>query len=65
MLTLTVPVPPSLNNGYTNGRGHGRRVLTSAGRGYKEHIADQVLKTSPLGWARGPLARSMKRSILE
>jgi hypothetical protein len=30
MLTLTVPVPPSLNNRYTNGRGHGRRVLTSA-----------------------------------
>ena len=49
MLTLTVPVPPSLNNAYTNGCGHGRRVLTSAGRGYKEHIADQVLKTSSLG----------------
>lgn len=27
-LTLTAPIPPSLNNAYTNGKGHGRRVLT-------------------------------------
>lgn len=30
-----LPVPPSLNNAYTTGRGHGRRVLSEEGRAYK------------------------------
>jgi Holliday junction resolvase RusA-like endonuclease len=42
-LTLTVPVPPSLNNAYTNGRGHGRRVLTSEGRDFKDMVAQLLL----------------------
>lgn len=47
-LTLTAPVPPSLNNAYTNGRGHGRRVLTAEGRKYKATIAQiLLLKAQP------------------
>lgn len=42
-LTLTVPIPPSLNNAYTNGRGHGRRVLTGEGRDYKDAVASILL----------------------
>jgi Holliday junction resolvase RusA-like endonuclease len=43
ILTLTVPVPPSLNNAYTNGRHHGRRVLTKEGRDYKDAVAAILL----------------------
>jgi Holliday junction resolvase RusA-like endonuclease len=39
MITLTAPIPPSLNNAYTNGRHHGRRVLTAEGRHYKARVA--------------------------
>jgi Holliday junction resolvase RusA-like endonuclease len=38
-VTFTLPYPPSVNNLYTNGRGHGRRVLTKVGREYKEDAA--------------------------
>lgn len=59
-LSLAVPVPPSLNNAYTNGRGHGRRVLTAEGRDYKARVAGQVLNTSSLGWATGRPALTMR-----
>lgn len=42
-LTLIVPVPPSLNNAYTRGHGHGRRVLTAEGREYKATVAALLL----------------------
>ena len=42
-LTLIAPIPPSLNNAYTNGRGHGRRVLTKEGRDYKATVAQILL----------------------
>ena len=49
-LTLIAPVPPSLNNAYTNGRGHGRRVLTKEGRDYKATIAQLLLcRAQPAG----------------
>lgn len=49
-LTLLVPVPPSLNNAYTNGRGHGRRVLTAEGREYKATVAELLLcRAQPSG----------------
>lgn len=47
-LTLTAPIPPSLNNAYTNGRGHGRRVLTKQGRDYKADIAQLLLTRAEL-----------------
>ena len=34
-----LPCPPSLNNAYTNGAGHGRRVLTSEARTFKADAA--------------------------
>jgi Holliday junction resolvase RusA-like endonuclease len=48
MISFTAPIPPSLNNAYTNGRGHGRRVLTNEGRDYKERVAKSLLGTQPL-----------------
>lgn len=36
-ITLTTPVPPSLNNAYTNGRNN-RRVLSDEGRAFKEYV---------------------------
>jgi len=49
-LTLTVPVPPSLNHAYTNGRGHGRRVLSKEGRDYKATVAELMLcRARPAG----------------
>lgn len=43
-LTLTAPLPPSLNNAYATVRG--RRVLVSEGRDYKAMIG-QLLALSP------------------
>jgi Holliday junction resolvase RusA-like endonuclease len=48
LIALTTPLPPSLNNVYTNGRGHGRRVLTSEGRNYKAEVAKLLLGRQPL-----------------
>jgi Holliday junction resolvase RusA-like endonuclease len=48
MITFTTPIPPSLNNAYTNGRGHGRRVLTAEGRAYKASVAILLLTAQPL-----------------
>lgn len=48
MITFTTPLPPSLNNAYTNGRGHGRRVLTAEGRMYKSGVASLLLGQRPL-----------------
>lgn len=42
-LELTVPIPPSVNNCYTRGRGHGKRVLTKQGREYKATVAQLLL----------------------
>ena len=50
ILTLIVPVPPSLNNAYTRGHGHGRRVLTAQGRDYKATVAELLLcRAQPSG----------------
>lgn len=51
MIALTTPLPPSLNNCYTNGRGHGRRVLTAEGRKFKQEVAI-LLNTKPLVWLK-------------
>lgn len=39
MLHITLDLPPTTNNAYTNGRGHGRRVLTGDARAFKEAAA--------------------------
>jgi crossover junction endodeoxyribonuclease RusA len=40
-LTLTVPVPPSLNNAYATFKG--RRLLSREGRAFKEEVGIEVL----------------------
>ena len=39
LVVKNLPLPPSLNNCYTTGRGHGRRVLTTEARSYKQTAA--------------------------
>ncbi|MFO0706955.1 MAG: RusA family crossover junction endodeoxyribonuclease [Nitrospira sp.] len=46
---MSLPVPPSINHQYATV--HGRRVLSSAGRSYKDHVSQQIwlaLTQSPL-----------------
>jgi crossover junction endodeoxyribonuclease RusA len=40
-LTLTLPLPPSINHQYATVQG--RRVLSSAGRRFKNHVGQEVL----------------------
>jgi crossover junction endodeoxyribonuclease RusA len=40
-LTLTLPLPPSINHQYATVQG--RRVLSSAGRRFKSHVGQEVL----------------------
>ena len=37
---MNLPVPPSINHQYATV--HGRRVLSSAGRAYKDHVSQQI-----------------------
>lgn len=39
-IEITLPVPPSINHQYATV--HGRRVLSSAGRTYKQHVGQQL-----------------------
>ncbi len=40
-LTITLPVPPSINHQYATV--HGRRVMSTAGRAYKQEVAHHIL----------------------
>lgn len=52
-----LPVPPSLNNAYTQGRGHGRRVLTEEGRAFKQETGLRArLAASAAGFEPDPRA---------
>ncbi len=56
-LTITLPVPPSINHQYATV--NGRRLLSSTGRTYKEQVGRQV-------WvmlAQSPCARSFRERI--
>jgi crossover junction endodeoxyribonuclease RusA len=66
-LTVTLPVPPSINHQYASV--NGRRLLSSAGRAYKTYAGQQVwlaVAQSPAGlFSRdrlqsGPLALSIR-----
>lgn len=66
-LSLTLPIPPSINKHYATV--NGRRLLSSAGRAYKEHVGQQVwlaLAQSPVRMTlmdrlqSGPLALSVR-----
>lgn len=47
-LVLTVPLPPTTNNAYSQGR-NGRRFLVQSGKDYKADIHDRV-KIFSQGW---------------
>ncbi|WP_181416575.1 RusA family crossover junction endodeoxyribonuclease [Nitrospira lenta] len=52
-LDITLPVPPSINHQYATVQG--RRVLSSAGRTYKEHVGQQIW----LALSRSPHKRAL------
>lgn len=56
-LTLTLPVPPSINHQYATV--NGRRLLSATGRGYKSTVAQQVL----IALARSPHKESLLRTL--
>src|SRR6185437_4251455 len=67
MLTVTLPVPPSINHQYATV--NGRRLLSSAGRAYKTYVGRQVwlaLAQSPARFSlqdrlqSGPLALTIR-----
>lgn len=56
-LTLTSPVPPSINHQYATV--NGRRLLSAAGRQYKAAVGQQVL----MALARSPHRESLLRTL--
>ncbi|HYM37988.1 MAG TPA: RusA family crossover junction endodeoxyribonuclease [Nitrospiraceae bacterium] len=56
-LTLSLPVPPSINHQYATV--NGRRILSSEGRGYKATVGQQVL----IALARSPHKESLLRVL--
>jgi crossover junction endodeoxyribonuclease RusA len=56
-LTLSLPVPPSINHQYATV--NGRRLLSSAGRGYKATVAQQIV----VALARSPHKESLLRAL--
>jgi crossover junction endodeoxyribonuclease RusA len=56
-LTLTLPIPPSINAQYATVQG--RRVLSATGRAYKDHVAQQVM----LAFARAPQREQLRTSL--
>lgn len=64
-LEMIVPIPPSVNNCYTNGHGHGRRVLTAQGRDYKATVAELLLcRAQPSGGFELAIGRKDARIAL-
>ncbi|MDE3019754.1 MAG: RusA family crossover junction endodeoxyribonuclease, partial [Nitrospirota bacterium] len=56
-LSVTLPVPPSINHQYATV--NGRRVLSALGRGYKAQVAQLVL----LALAQSPHKASLRHSL--
>lgn len=61
-LTLSLPVPPSINHQYATV--NGRRLLSSAGRGYKSTVAHQVLMALARSPHKEPLLRNLRGNDL-
>ncbi len=57
MLSLTLPVPPSINHQYATV--NGRRVLSASGRSYKAVVGQQVL----LGLARAAHRQALLHTL--
>ncbi len=56
-LTVTLPVPPSINHQYATV--NGRRLLSSAGRAYKTQVRQQVW----LAFIQSPARRSFQNRL--
>jgi len=61
-LTLSLPVPPSINHQYATV--NGRRLLSSAGRSYKATVGQQVLIALARSPYREPLLRTLRANDL-
>ena len=60
--TLTLPVPPSINAQYATVQG--RRVLSAAGRAYKDYVAQQIMVAFARTAHRDHLRASLQQSLL-
>jgi crossover junction endodeoxyribonuclease RusA len=56
-LTLTLPVPPSINAQYATVQG--RRVLSATGREYKDYVAQQLM----VAFARAPHRDQLRAAL--
>ena len=56
-LSVTLPIPPSINHQYATV--NGRRILSATGRSYKAQVAQQIL----LALARGPSRTAFLRTV--
>ncbi len=61
-LTLTLPVPPSINAQYATVQG--RRVLSATGRAYKDYVAHQVMVAFARASRRDHLRATLHGSLL-
>ncbi len=61
-LTLSLPVPPSINHQYATV--NGRRLLSAAGRQYKAVVGQQVLIALARSPHRDPLLRTLRANDL-
>jgi crossover junction endodeoxyribonuclease RusA len=61
-LTLTLPIPPSINHQYATV--NGRRLLSAAGRQYKSAVGQQVLIVLARSPHREPLLRTLRANDL-
>jgi crossover junction endodeoxyribonuclease RusA len=61
-LTLSLPVPPSINHQYATV--NGRRLLSSAGRGYKTTVAQQIIVALARSSHKESLLRALRGSDL-
>ena len=61
-LTLSLPVPPSINHQYATV--NGRRLLSAAGRQYKSAVGQQVLIALARSPHREPLLRTLRANDL-
>jgi crossover junction endodeoxyribonuclease RusA len=61
-LTLSLPVPPSINHQYATV--NGRRLLSSAGRSYKSTVGHQVLRSLARSPHKDLLLRNLRGSDL-
>jgi crossover junction endodeoxyribonuclease RusA len=61
-LTLTLPVPPSINHQYATV--NGRRILSAAGRRYKTDVGRQILAVLARAPEREALLRTLRAGYL-